>query len=120
MLTLERCNNQTYNGTCRTVEEIDQFMQVNIFYMVKQSNLLDKSVYKDNAQDFISEHEYFPIRKVADSVFYRNMPIPDPNFVDIMEIKLGMDTIEYSDSLLNLVASPKEKNFFNFRARREL
>jgi hypothetical protein len=95
-------------------------MQVNIFYMVKQSNLLDKSVYKENARDFNSDSEYFPIRKVADGIFYRNMPKPNPKYVEMMEVKLGVDTIEFSDSLLNLVASSKEKNFFNFRERREL
>lgn len=82
--------------------------------MVKQSNLLDKSVYNHNAKDFKFESEYFPIRKVADSIFYRNIPKPNPKYVDIMEIKLGVDTIEFSDSLLNLVASPNEKSFINF------
>mgnify|MGYP000418406372 CR=1 FL=1 len=37
-------------------------MKKSIFYIVAQKTIVDKSIYKENAKDFVGEDEYFPLR----------------------------------------------------------
>ena len=40
------CDQSTYQGTCKTEEEIDQFLRNNIFYFVTQKTTVDKTIYE--------------------------------------------------------------------------
>lgn len=113
MIVLEKCNNLTYNGVCKPSEDIDIFLATNIFYMVRQKNVVDKSIYNDSK-------DYFPIKIQSDSIFYKSIGDINPNYVNIVEIKLGIDTVEYSDSYFNYFEKTHKKNFLNFKATREI
>lgn len=112
MVVLEKCNNLTYQGVCKSHEEIETFLGANIFYMVRQKNVVDKSIY--------NQTDYFPIKILADSIYYKSIGYVHPSYVDIVEIQLGIDSVEFSDSLFNYFGNTLRKNFLNFKRLRDL
>lgn len=108
MIVLEKCNNNTYPGICAPPPDIDHFLSSNIFYMVRQQNVVDKSIYNTTT-------DYFPLRVLADSIFYKTLGNIHPTVVDIVEIRLGIDTVEFSDSIFNYFGNHHQKNFINFK-----
>ena len=79
-------------------------MKRSIFYIVAQKTIVDKSIYKDNAKDFATEDEYFPLRIDNEQLFFHNIKFDDDmkTFIDVFEIKLGIEEIEFDDSVHQL------------------
>ena len=49
-------------GSCKTSEDIKQYMANNLFYFISQKKVADKDLYRDAADDsFIENGKYFPL-----------------------------------------------------------
>ena len=44
-IVIESCNPKFYKGTCKSEEEIESFMEDNVFYYGNQETLVNKNVY---------------------------------------------------------------------------
>ena len=77
--------------------------------------MIDKNIYE--SKEFNENGNYFPIKKLQDSIFFKSVKV-NPKYVDIEEIQLGIDTVEYSDSLFNYIGKYLRKDFINFKSRR--
>ena len=86
--------------------------------------MVDKEIYQNSADHDFSidgdESKYQPLSKVAKSLFYTNLH-HDKDFVNVMEIMLGMDTIIIDDSFISsLEVFKRNKNFINVNSNRML
>ena len=54
-VSIDACQNTTYNNSCKSMEEINDFMERNVFYFVSQKTLVDKSIYKDKSDKSLTD-----------------------------------------------------------------
>ena len=80
ILIIEKCSNTSSWEKCATPEEIDRFLDDNIFYIVKQRTYVDGKVFLHNAEDFVNlddpknlEQGYAPLKKNYDTIFYETI-----------------------------------------------
>ena len=63
---------------CRTEDEINKFVDDNVFYYITQETLLDKRIYEHNAypkfQDPNDKTNYFPMVSQTKSIMYKTLP----------------------------------------------
>jgi hypothetical protein len=54
MVRITKCDPASYHGTCKSEEEIDQFLKHSNFYVFNMQTAVDQSIFSD-------EVDYFPI-----------------------------------------------------------
>jgi hypothetical protein len=130
MLVIEECQDAPgKNVTCASSEEITNFSERNVFYLIRQETLVDSEIYYDTAEDFKDENSksYFPLKKMMKSEFYDAVEVPsgehqshhEHGIVEILEIALGLNKITIDDSFLQIeLGSEKHKHFIDVSGTR--
>ena len=126
-ISIESCNNKTYSGTCKTEEEIDQFMLDNKFYFGGQETLVNKNLYgysddiDHSFSDPDNELHYFPLIKKYKSLFIGSSELKghDKNLVSV-ELMYGLDEIEIDDHYIQIDdITNRERDFANLKNIRD-
>ena len=64
-IAVDFCNPMTFNGTCKSHEEIRQFLGENIFSFLNQKTLVNKKIYSvhDTDKVYQGDHQsdYYPL-----------------------------------------------------------
>ena len=57
-ISLDACRNTTENPTkCKSTEEIQNFMESNIFYIISQKTTINKDTFLDTANEYFTEEK---------------------------------------------------------------
>ena len=84
------------------MEEIEEFLDDNVFYVVRQKVLVDKNIYLENADHRFIDNEtdiYYPLNAEVGSIMYSTISRPKGNhdYIKIMELMYGMEEISIDD-----------------------
>ena len=69
-ISIDKCNNQTYSGTCKSENEIEFFLKETYFYIFHRYLSVDKKIIKDDP-------EYFPLIGNEKAIFYDRLGSSD-------------------------------------------
>ena len=71
LIAIEECNNQTYKGSCESVEEISKFVSENVFYYAGQTTTVSKDIFSYSSDNINTRYsvpagskdpaDYFPL-----------------------------------------------------------
>ena len=114
-ISIDMCNQLTYEKQCKSTAEIEEFLTENLFYVIRQTTKPGKNIFSENADPKFKTDDpnnYWPLVIGMDSVMFDTIENTSKN-VRILELMYGLDNIKIDNSWFQLGLSEQDKDYIN-------